>query len=304
VTLLAGPGLLAAALALAGPAAASPRAAHAAPRVSHDVRFIQTATRSNVVEDSTYINNPATNGHRHVLIFVTPNFNPNNTADGRFNNHPLGVWYDTSRNRWAIFNEDSANMRLNRAFNVLVVPRATRSAFQVTSSSLNTSGDSLYMNRALINGHDRVLLQVTQVWNRTGSNGVFNQHNIGVWFSGPEWAIFQEDQGSMTLGASFNVLVGISGTGANVGTVLKARSGNFSGDSVFLSNRNTNDNSKAMVFATPNWNPGNVGGTVDNAPIGVWYDKGLNPHQWAVFNEDESTMPLHAAFNLLIFRSR
>ena len=302
--MLAGPGLLAAVLAVAGPAAASPRAAHAAPRAPHDVRFVQTATRSNVIENSTYINNPATNGHRHVLIFVTPNFNPNNTAGGRFNNHPIGVWYDTSRNRWAIFNEDSGNMQLNRAFNVLVVPRATRQAFQVTASSLNTNGDSLFMNRALINGHDRVLLQVTQLWNRTGSIGTYNQHNIGVWFDDPEWAIFNEDGGSMPQGASFNVLVGIAGTGANFGTVLKARSGNFSGDSVFLSNRNTNQNSKAMVFATPDWNPGNVGGTNDDAPIGVWYDKGVSPHLWAVFNEDQSNMPLHAAFNLLIFKTR
>jgi hypothetical protein len=301
--MLAGPGLLAAALAFAGPAAAS-RAAHAAPKAPHDVRFIQTATRSNVVENSTYINNPATNGHRHVLIFVTPTFNPNNTVGGRFNNHPIGVWYDTSVNKWAIFNEDSGNMQLNRSFNVLVVPRATRTAFQVTSSSLNTSGDSLFLNHALINNHTRVLLQVTQLWNRTGSTGVYNQHNIGVRFSGPQWAIFNEDGGNMSIGASFNVLVGISGTGANIGTVLKARSGNFSGDSVFLNNRNTNNNSKAMVFETPNWNPGDVGGTNDDAPIGVWYDKGLTPHQWAVFNQDKSNMPLHAAFNLLIFRTR
>src|SRR5262249_36508160 len=103
--MLAGPGLLAAALSVAGPAAASPRAVHAAPRAPHDIRFIQTSTRSNVVENSTYINNQATNGHRHILIFVTPSFNPNNTAGGRFNNHPIGVWYDTSVNKWAIFNE-------------------------------------------------------------------------------------------------------------------------------------------------------------------------------------------------------
>src|SRR5215831_13470127 len=191
--MLAGPGLLAAALSVAGPAAASPRAVHAAPRAPHDIRFIQTSTRSNVVENSTYINNQATNAHRHILIFVTPNFNPNNTAGGRFNNHPIGVWYDTSVNKWAIFNEDSGNMQLNRSFNVLVVPRATRTAFQVTSTSLNTSGDSLYLNHALINNHTRVLLQVTQLWNRTGSIGVYNQHNIGVWFSGPQWAIFNED---------------------------------------------------------------------------------------------------------------
>src|SRR5262249_44629251 len=143
----------------------------------------------------------------------------------------------------AIFNEDVAAMQRGRAFNVLVVPRASRTAFQVTASSSNTNGDSLFMNRALINGNTHALLQVTQLWNRTGSVGVYNNHNVGVWFSGPQWAIFQEDTTSMTLGASFNVLAGTSGTGRGaVGTLVQAKPGNFAGDSVFLRNRNTNNN--------------------------------------------------------------
>ena len=39
-------------------------------------------------------------------------------------------------------------------------------------------------------------------------------------------------------------------------------------DSVFLRNRNTNNNFRAMVFTTSHWKPGNVGGTFDSAPIG------------------------------------
>ncbi len=294
-------GLTAGALATAGAAVASARAP---ARSTADVRFVQITTRSNQNGDSTYINNPATNGHRHVLIFVTPNWNPNNTSGGRYNNHAIGVWYDTSVNKWAIFNEDGAAMRLGRAFNVLVVPRASRTAFQVTSSSANTSGDSLFMNHGLLNGNTHILLQVTQIWNRTGSVGVYNDHNIGVWFSGPEWAIFQQDTGSMTIGASFNVLVGTAGTGGTA-TLLKAKASNTTLNWTLLNNRLTNNKSRAMVFATPNWNPGNVGGTYDDSPIGVWYDKHVNPHMWSVFNQNTSlNMPIHAAFNLLIFGTR
>ncbi len=49
---------------------------------------------------------------------------------------------------------------------------------------------------------------------------------------------------------------------------------------------------------TQNWNPGGAGGTYNDAPVGVRYD--LQTGRWGILNEDQSTMPLGADFNVLV----
>ena len=65
----------------------------------------------------------------------------------------------------------------------------------------------------------------------------------------------------------------------------------------------TNNQPNAIVIVTPNWNPGGIGGTYDEYPIGVWYHNG----KWSIYNQDstpDSTkkkpMPIKAAFNILV----
>jgi hypothetical protein len=65
----------------------------------------------------------------------------------------------------------------------------------------------------------------------------------------------------------------------------------------------TNDKPNAIVIVTPNWNPGGVGGTYDEYPIGVWYHNG----RWSIYNQDKNPdpkqkkpMPIGAAFNVLV----
>jgi hypothetical protein len=65
----------------------------------------------------------------------------------------------------------------------------------------------------------------------------------------------------------------------------------------------TNNKPNAIVVVTPNWNPGGVGGTYDEYPIGVWYHSG----KWSIYNQDKNQdakekkpMPIGAAFNVLV----
>lgn len=50
----------------------------------------------------------------------------------------------------------------------------------------------------------------------------------------------------------------------------------------------------ANPLLTQNWNPGGIGGTYNNQPVGVYYAEGL----WRVFNENIAPMPAGAAFNV------
>jgi hypothetical protein len=65
----------------------------------------------------------------------------------------------------------------------------------------------------------------------------------------------------------------------------------------------TNSKPDAIVIVTQNWNPGGVGGTYDEHPIGVWYHNG----KWSIYNQDKNPdakqkkpMPIGAAFNVLV----
>lgn len=82
--------------------------------------FIHRATAATIpagAAQQTLIAHPLTDGDPNAILIVTPNYNPSNIL----NNHPIGVFYHTSSNKWGIFNQDLVAMPNNAAFNVLVV---------------------------------------------------------------------------------------------------------------------------------------------------------------------------------------
>jgi hypothetical protein len=98
----------------------------ASDRATFDAGFIHRATLENISENSTYLDNPLTNDNPEVILYVTQNWNPGGSS-GIYNSHPIGVWYDASRERWAIFNQDRGAMPDGAAFNVAVLREPTES---------------------------------------------------------------------------------------------------------------------------------------------------------------------------------
>jgi hypothetical protein len=90
-----------------------------------DALFVHHATAENISRNSTYLDNPLTNGYPNAILYVTQNWNPGGNA-GTYNNHPIGVWYDTERQKWAIFNQDREPMPDGAAFNVAVSKEPTK----------------------------------------------------------------------------------------------------------------------------------------------------------------------------------
>lgn len=81
--------------------------------------FVHHATFDNTVGNSTYLDNPLTNGKPAAVLSVTQNWNPGG-GRGVYNNHPLGVLYDKDVKKWAIYNRDGALMPDGAAFNVAI----------------------------------------------------------------------------------------------------------------------------------------------------------------------------------------
>lgn len=192
-------------------------------------------------------------------------------------------------------------MPVNEGFDVLVVPKKSKTVFVQTANSANIVGDYTLINSSVTNGNPKALLQVTQDWNPKGVGGTYNAHDVGVFYNTTkdEWAIFNEDGAAMTTGAAFNVMVGASPSNGGKAEVLTTSSSNQDGDTTLITNSETTGNPNNVTFATQNWNPGGVGGTYNNVQVGTWY----TGTQEGVFNENQSTTPIGSSFNLLIFSS-
>ncbi len=68
--------------------------------------------------ECTLITHPLTDGDPNAILIVTPNYGSAG-GFGVYDNHPIGVYYSGAK--WGIFNQDSAAMPVNTAFNVLVI---------------------------------------------------------------------------------------------------------------------------------------------------------------------------------------
>jgi hypothetical protein len=71
----------------------------------------------------------------------------------------------------------------------------------------NISSDFTVINNSQCNGDPDAILIVTQNWNPASGGGVYNVHHVGVFYTGSNWAIFNEDQTAMVVNTAYNVLV-------------------------------------------------------------------------------------------------
>jgi hypothetical protein len=81
--------------------------------------FIQVSSATNIFGAFTMIINPLCDGDPNAILIVTHSYNPAGTSLNTYHNHPTGVYYDGLN--WLIYNDDSATMDVNIAFNVLVI---------------------------------------------------------------------------------------------------------------------------------------------------------------------------------------
>jgi len=257
------------------------------------VQFVHIATAVNTAGNSTYIDHPLTNNRPNAIIFVTQNYNPGGVG-GTCNSHPIGVWYNTANNRWAIFNQDLAAMPVGAAFNVLI-PSTDPAVFVHTATTGNIVGDTTFIDNALTNNQPNALLFVTPNYNPGGVGGIAHNHRIGVNYNTltSRWGIYNQDWTVMDAGPAFNVWVAPSGADAFVHT---SASGNLVGDSTVIDSPLTNNRPAALLFVTQNYNPGGVGSAGHDRNVGVNY----SGTRWTIFNQDQSNMPSGVSFNVFV----
>ncbi|MCS6847109.1 MAG: hypothetical protein RMN52_05265, partial [Anaerolineae bacterium] len=260
---------------------------------------VHTATAENSSAQSTFIDHPLLNGNPNAIFAVTPNWNPGGVG-GTYNNRAIGVFYLNAVKRWAVFNQNLESMPAGASFNVLL-PDTRADVFVHTATAGNTAGASnqyTFIDHPMLNNNPNAVFFVTQNWNPNGaSSGTYNDRPIGVFYANTaqKWAIFNQSVTAMPAGADFNVL--IPPPGANV-FIHTATAGNTTGHVTRMDHPLLNNNPNAKVLVTQSWNPGGIGGTYNNHPIGVYFSSVSN--RWIIFNQDIATMPVDASFNVMV----
>jgi hypothetical protein len=273
---------------------------------SAQTAYLQTATSANRVGNWTALQMRDSNPNN--IYFVTSNWNPPGSG-GVYNNHPTGVWFNGSD--WAIFNQDGATVPLGASFNVFGAPANTSpytnaNCYVHTATASNSAGDYTVLDNVHANGNPWALIWVTPNWNPGNRGGVYDNHNIGVWYDSAigRWAIFNQDRTAIPAGASFNVYVQTYIYYPDW-YVHTATSANIMGNFTVLNDSRINGVPGHLLLVTPNWNPPTGNGTpgsgvYNNHAIGVWYDSAIG--RYAIFNQDITAIPSGASFNVMVVK--
>jgi hypothetical protein len=115
---------------------------------------VHTATAANTTHNYSHIEHPLADGRPDARVFVTQRWNPAG-ANGGYNDHAVGVFYDASAARWAIYNEDRTPLGPGLQFNFWVDLSASTGA----SPLADTGPDDLVL--------------ATHNWNPEGRAGAY-----------------------------------------------------------------------------------------------------------------------------------
>ncbi|QIS14453.1 DUF7452 domain-containing protein [Nocardia arthritidis] len=150
----------------------------------------------------TYIDHDLTDHNPDALLLVNACLNPGATGVTR-QYHPIGVWYDPVRSKWAIFNQDMHPMEDNLAFNVKVFSRTGPSfgsyaGFVHIAQPINSWSNFSYLTHEYCDGYPDRLVFVTPVWESADApgptGGVFFPSYYGVRYAPSlgKWVVFNQ----------------------------------------------------------------------------------------------------------------
>jgi hypothetical protein len=260
--------------------------------------IVAIATSTNISIGSLYIDNNIANNNQSAILLITPTLSPNG-GGAVANNHPTGVWYDTYKGRWAIFNEDETTIPVGAAFNVFIGTSGCQAA-TVTTNSANTTGDSVILPKPTIQTQQDLYI-VTHNWDPNGGSGLDNNHPIGVWFEGPQgpWAIFNQDMKPMSLEVSFNFSTGPFCAATSCGPVKTVTTSTSYYDyNPYISDPRSDGDPSAKILLTPNWNPNGGVGNYNNHNFALLYN--TVRAKWEIVSVDGSGLFNAETFNYAI----
>jgi hypothetical protein len=263
-------------LALFGLTMAAPTAQAAGPKA-----FKFTTSGANTSGSTLTLDHPAINGKPKLNLIAIHNFN------SLFNNHAIGLQYNSTLGRWQIQNEDNAALPLGETFNVLFAPGAKR----VAASPFTTDHYIAYFPTIAHNKPNNLLLANHLISTGNGFSGVRMPDTFSTYYWDGNWSIYT-DNGNPIRAVAFTIadVTKLKVAGTPVSFVVTSTGANIVSNRVLINNPLTTGKPNAVVFARHIYS--NASPTYLTKEVGVWY----NGSTWSIYTEDETAMPLNEAF--------
>ena len=155
--------------------------------------FTVSSHAGNVSGNALILDNPWLNSNPSARLFVSHIRNPGGMLFGTSWDHPIGITYHSSSQRWRIINTDGTTMPTGLGFGVRYDPVAP----QVCNGSLPVA--MLPIDNLLSNSNIWATIFVTQV----GGTG----HPMAVRYVNPRWQIVYSDGANIPANQCFHVKV-------------------------------------------------------------------------------------------------
>jgi hypothetical protein len=121
------------------------------------------------------------------------------TTFGTLNPHPVALLYF---NGWHLHNTDAADFPQNASYS-LYWQETSPNAYVHFVSAANRSGHITTLDHPLLNGNRCAMIQFAA----STAGGVFNPHELGAYYTGSRWALFNQDFAALADDVAVNVLV-------------------------------------------------------------------------------------------------
>ena len=164
--------------------------------------FQHVVSAGNISGFTTQLNDAGLNNQPNRVLLVTRDSkDPGGTIYD--DPHPVGVFYFAfgGPGNWFISHLDSTTMNAGGTFHVYW-QEPSANAFVYTAAGAAISGNTSEIDHPLLNGRACARFHVTQVF-----GGTLNPHQIGVYYTGARWAIFNQDGAAMPDQAQFHVVI-------------------------------------------------------------------------------------------------
>jgi microsomal dipeptidase-like Zn-dependent dipeptidase len=161
----------------------------------HAQEFQHVSAANNLESGWTYLDHPQLNNNPQAIIYAE-------LISGPSKGKNLGVWYNASKARWAIFHQDRTAMQVGNVFRV-----NTQAQFVHKAARGNTDNYLTTIDHPQLNNNPNAKFVVTPNWNPNGQGGLYDDHAITIVYKGDRWMIVHTDQTPIPEGAAFNIFI-------------------------------------------------------------------------------------------------
>lgn len=245
--------------------------------------YVHKAISTNIFGNATKLDHPRLNNKPNASFVISHVWNPPG-GSSVYNNKISGLYYDGAY--WVIYNQDNSDFIPNSSFFVYIPEPGWGAQFTVTDANINDGYADLDYGGT--NNNPEAIVVANPIYT------TYINKNIGLWYTGSKWSLFNENSTSIGVGQKFMIAMPIS---TEVSYKHQSSVSNITDNWTVIDHPLLNNNPNAKFVFTHNWGAQNDSSNViHDKVVGAWYDGA----RWCLYNEDQTAFPVNVLYNLII----